>query len=169
MILWFCVNAFVHPNFSNTVSSIEVVLLECHYFKSWHCPLWKASVRCPWTLLQAEQHKLSQAVSKEGLFSLLVISMASSGPAPRSPWVFLVLRIPDLDEALQVRSHQTGAEGQNPLPYLLPTVLWMQPRAWLDFQAAIAWLTLLIVTSVLKMIYLKAPSGFFHPISQPLP
>lgn len=45
---------------------------------------------------------------------------------------------PGLEAALQVVSHQSGANEQNPLPPLLPTVLWMQPRNTIELPAHVA-------------------------------
>jgi len=47
-----------------------------------------------------------------------------------------VLRAPELDAGLPGGSHQSGAEGQNPLLHLMPTLLVMQPRVQLTFWAA---------------------------------
>lgn len=48
-----------------------------------------------------------------------------------------VLKTPELDAALQVRSHQDEVEWQNPLLALLPKLLWMHPMAGLTFWALI--------------------------------
>ena len=42
---------------------------------------------------------------------------------------------PELDTALKGGSHESGVEGENPLPDLLATLLLMQPRIWLAFWA----------------------------------
>jgi len=68
------------------------------------------------SLLQAEQPQLPQPFFKA---ELLQTSNHFSGP-PLDPLQqvhsFPVLRAPELDTELQVRSHQSRAEGQNPLP-----------------------------------------------------
>ncbi|KAM9644853.1 uncharacterized protein ACIBXB_013062 [Morphnus guianensis] len=68
------------------------------------------------SLLQAEQPQLSQPVLTGEVFHP---SDHFCGP-PLDPLqeahVFPVLRTPELEAALQVGSHQSGAEGQNPLP-----------------------------------------------------
>ncbi|KAK4811312.1 LOW QUALITY PROTEIN: hypothetical protein QYF61_024448 [Mycteria americana] len=68
------------------------------------------------SLLQAEQLQLSQPVLVGEVFQP---SDHFRGP-PLDPLqqlhVFRVLRAPELDAVLQVRSHQSGVEGQNPLP-----------------------------------------------------
>lgn len=48
-----------------------------------------------------------------------------------------LLKIPELDAALQVRSHQDEREGQNSLLALLPKLLWMCPMTGLTFWALI--------------------------------
>jgi len=47
-----------------------------------------------------------------------------------------VLRAPELDSGLAGVSHQSGAEGQNPLSHPVLTLLGMQPRVRLAFWAA---------------------------------
>ena len=66
----------------------------------------------------------------------LITLVASSGLAPAGPCPSCA-GTPELDAALQVGSQQSGAEGQNPLPALLPTGLWMQPstRGFLGSQS----------------------------------
>jgi len=68
------------------------------------------------SLLQDEQPQLPQPV-----FTGLVFQPSDHfGGPPLDPLqqvhVFPVLRAPELDTGLQVGSHQSGAEGQNPLP-----------------------------------------------------
>jgi len=66
-----------------------------------------------------------------------IIAGASSGPAPTAP----ALSCAEGSRAgrrTSVGSHQSGAEGHNPLPCPVPTLLGMQPGAWLAFWAASA-------------------------------
>ncbi|KAK4814330.1 hypothetical protein QYF61_014844 [Mycteria americana] len=68
------------------------------------------------SLLQAEQPQLSQPVL---VGEVLQPSHHFRGPpldSLQQLHVLLVLRAPELDAALQVGSHQSGVEGQNPLP-----------------------------------------------------
>lgn len=76
------------------------------------------------SFLQDEQAQPSQAV-----FIAEVLLPCDCGSPPHllsQVHGFPVLEPPEVDAALQVGSQQT--EGQNPLPHLLPTLLWMQPR-----------------------------------------
>ena len=67
-------------------------------------------------LLQAEQPQLSPPVL---IGELIQPSDHFHGPpldVLQQLHVFLMLRAPELDAGLQVRSHQSRVEGQNPLP-----------------------------------------------------
>ena len=78
------------------------------------------------SLLQAEQPQLSQPVL---IGEVLQPSDNFCQPslALQRVHVFPVLKAPELDAGLQVRSHQSGAEGQNHLP---------QPAAQASLDAA---------------------------------
>jgi len=65
------------------------------------------------SLLQVEQPQLSQPVPTGEVFHP---SDDSGGPPLDPLHVVAVLRAPELDAGLQMRSHQSGVEGQNALP-----------------------------------------------------
>ena len=77
----------------------------------------------PRSLLQAEQPQLSQP-----FFTGEVLQPSDHfHHPPADPLHFTVLRATELDTRLQVRSHESGVEGQNHLP---------QPAGHAAFHAA---------------------------------
>ncbi|KAK4812348.1 hypothetical protein QYF61_017125 [Mycteria americana] len=86
----------------------------------------------------AEQPQLSQPVLVGEVFHPSDHFCGPSLDPLQQVHVFPVLRAPELDTILQVGSHQGRAEGQDHLPRLLATLLWMQPRIRLAFWAVSA-------------------------------
>ncbi|KAK4824458.1 LOW QUALITY PROTEIN: hypothetical protein QYF61_015836 [Mycteria americana] len=88
---------------------------------------WKAAIRSPHSLLFSRLNKPnSLSLSSRGAPALGSFSWPSSGPAPAGPRPSCA-EGPELDTALQVRSHQSRVEGQNHLP---------QPAGHASFDAA---------------------------------
>jgi len=78
---------------------------------------WKAEVRCPQpSLLQAEQPQLSQRFLTGEVFQPSDHLCHPPLDPLQQLHILLVLGAPELDAGLQVGSHKSGAEGQNPLP-----------------------------------------------------
>jgi len=68
------------------------------------------------SLLQAEQPQLSQPVLTGEVFHPPDHFCGTPLDPLQQPHVLTVLRAPELDAGLQVGSHQSQAEWQNPLP-----------------------------------------------------
>ncbi|KAK4829642.1 hypothetical protein QYF61_005935 [Mycteria americana] len=99
---------------------------------------WKAAIRSPQSLRQAEQPQLSQPFSIGEVFQP---SDHLHGPpldSLQQLHVLLVLRAPELDAALQGGLTRAEQRGRIPSLALLATLLWMQPRIRLAFWAASA-------------------------------
>ena len=97
----------------------------------------EAATRFPWSILFSRLNSpnfLSLSSQQQGS-TTLVVSVPSSGPTPTGPCLSCA-EGSRAGRRTPRGSHQSGAEGQNPLPHPVPTLLGKQPRVWLAFWAA---------------------------------